>query len=84
MALIRLRGDELCQDGETCAALYRRTARRTALGRRTALVRGYRVTDPETLAELAKLNIPAHEGVVEVPLDMLYDLRPDDTAEVIP
>lgn len=77
MALIRLR-DELCQDGETCPALYRRT------GHRTALVRGYLVTDPDTLAELDELNIPTSEGVVEVPLDLLYDLQPDNSTEVIP
>lgn len=55
MALIRLH-DEVCQDGETCPALYRRTARRTAL------VRGYVVTDPDTLAEVAELS-PCPRGL---------------------
>ena len=81
MALIRLH-DDSCQDGETCPTLYRRSSRRTAV------VRGYVITDPATLAEVAELDIPAHEGVLEIPLDVLYgmirNLRPDDALEATP
>lgn len=81
MALILLH-DELCQDGETCPGLYQRT------GRRVAVVRGFVITDPDTLADVAELNAPANEGFLEMPLDVLYDmirnLRPDVAREVTP
>jgi len=51
--------------GETnCPSLYR-------TDRDTFLVQGWRVNDPETLAQL---NIPAHETIVEVPLDVLAEI----------
>jgi hypothetical protein len=37
--------------------------------RKTYIVQGWIVTDPETLAELG--DIPAGEGVIEVPADVL-------------
>lgn len=57
MALHRLRTDESCQDGETCAALYARP------GHPRTMVRGYVITDPAVLAELAELNAPATEDL---------------------
>lgn len=75
MALIRLRTE--CQDGETCAALYAHPTRR-----RTGIVRGYLITDPVVLAELAELDAPAGEVFLEIPLDMLRDLQSDDIPEV--
>jgi len=51
--------------GETnCPSLYR-------TDRDTFVVQGWRVNDPETLAQL---NIPAHETIVEVPLDVLAEI----------
>ena len=51
--------------GETnCPSLYR-------TDRDTFLVQGWRVSDPETLAQL---DIPAHETVVEVPADVLAEI----------
>ena len=46
----------------------RKTAR---TDRDTFLVQGWRVSDPETLAQL---DIPAHETVVEVPSDVLAEI----------
>jgi hypothetical protein len=39
-----------------------------ATDRSTALVQGWRVTDPEALAAM---NIPDHETVVEIPWELL-------------
>jgi hypothetical protein len=75
MALIRLRTE--CQDGETGAALYVHPTRR-----RTGIVRGYVITDPAVLAELAELNAPANEVFLEIPLDTLCNLQPEDIPEV--
>jgi len=51
--------------GETnCPSLYR-------TDRDTFLVQGWRVNDPETLAQL---DIPAHETIVEVPVDVLAEI----------
>lgn len=51
--------------GETnCPSVYR-------TDRDTFVVQGWRVSDPETLAQL---DIPAHETVVEVPLDVLAEI----------
>lgn len=51
--------------GETnCPSLYR-------TDRDTFVVQGWRVNDPETLAQL---DIPAHETVVEVPADVLAEI----------
>ncbi len=51
--------------GETnCPSLYR-------TDRDTFVVQGWRVNDPETLAQL---NIPAHETIVEVPVDVLAEI----------
>ena len=51
--------------GETnCPSLYR-------TDRNTFVVQGWRVSDPETLAQL---DIPAHETVVEVPVDVLAEI----------
>jgi hypothetical protein len=47
-----------------CPSLYRTE-------RDTFVVQGWRVTDPQTLAQL---DIPAHETVVEVPSDVLAEI----------
>lgn len=53
------------QSGDSnCPSLYR-------TDRGTFLVQGWRVTDPEALAQL---NIPAHETVIEVPADVLAEV----------
>ena len=39
--------------------------------RGTYLVQGYRVTDPEALAEVHRLGLPDHETVVEIPADVI-------------
>ena len=51
--------------GETnCPSLYR-------TDRDTFVVQGWRILDPEALAQL---DIPAHETVVEVPIDVLAEI----------
>lgn len=51
--------------GETnCPSLYR-------TDRDTFVIQGWRISDPETLAQL---DIPAHETVVEVPADVLAEI----------
>jgi hypothetical protein len=53
------------KSGETnCPSLYR-------TDRDTFVVQGWRVSDPEMLAQL---DIPAHETVVEVPADVLAEI----------
>ncbi|MDG4833867.1 hypothetical protein O7627_31835 [Solwaraspora sp. WMMD1047] len=47
-----------------CPSLYR-------TDRDTFVVQGWRVSDPEALAQL---DIPAHETVVEVPTDVLAEV----------
>ncbi|HZN17307.1 MAG TPA: hypothetical protein VFB84_03820 [Micromonosporaceae bacterium] len=47
-----------------CPSLYR-------TDRGTFVVQGWRITDPETLAQL---DIPGHETVVEVPADVLAEI----------
>lgn len=47
-----------------CPSLYR-------TDRGTFVVQGWRVTDPDALAQL---EIPAHETVVEVPADVLAEI----------
>nr|MDT0660091.1 hypothetical protein [Micromonospora sp. DSM 115978] len=47
-----------------CPSLYR-------TDRDTFVVQGWRVSDPEALAQL---DIPAHETVVEVPADVLAEV----------
>jgi len=47
-----------------CPSLYR-------TDRDTFVVQGWRVSDPEALAQL---DIPAHETVVEVPTDVLIEI----------
>lgn len=47
-----------------CPSLYR-------TDRGTFVVQGWRVSDPEALAQL---DIPAHETVVEVPADVLAEI----------
>ncbi|PZM98134.1 MAG: hypothetical protein DIU79_00880 [Actinobacteria bacterium] len=47
-----------------CPSLYR-------TDRDTFIVQGWRVTDPEALSQL---DIPAHETVVEVPVDVLAEI----------
>ena len=47
-----------------CPSLYR-------TDRDTFVVQGWRVSDPEALAQL---DIPAHETVVEVPVDVLAEV----------
>lgn len=54
----RLSGDS------NCPSLYR-------TDRGTFVVQGWRVSDPEALAQL---DIPAHETVVEVPADVLAEI----------
>lgn len=51
--------------GDTnCPSLYR-------TDRGTFVVQGWRVTDPDALAQL---DIPAHETVVEIPEDVLAEI----------
>jgi hypothetical protein len=51
--------------GDTnCPSLYR-------TDRGTFVVQGWRVTDPEALAQL---DIPPHETVVEIPEDVLAEI----------
>ncbi|HCT79699.1 MAG TPA: hypothetical protein DGG94_12875 [Micromonosporaceae bacterium] len=51
--------------GDTnCPSLYR-------TDRDTFMVQGWRVSDPEALAQL---DIPPHETVVEVPADVLAEI----------
>ena len=53
------------QSGDAnCPSLFR-------TDRGTFLVQGWRVTDPEALAQL---GLPAHETVVEVPVDVLAEI----------
>ncbi|GAB2930152.1 hypothetical protein GCM10027280_17190 [Micromonospora polyrhachis] len=47
-----------------CPSLYR-------TDRDTFVVQGWRVSDPEALAQL---DIPSHETVVEVPTDVLIEI----------
>ncbi|MEN3611757.1 hypothetical protein [Plantactinospora sp. ZYX-F-223] len=47
-----------------CPSLYR-------TDRDTFIVQGWRVSDPEALAQL---DIPAHETAVEVPADVLVEI----------
>ncbi|MEV1289800.1 hypothetical protein [Micromonospora sp. NPDC049679] len=47
-----------------CPSLYR-------TDRNTFVVQGWRVSDQETLSQL---DIPAHETVVEVPIDVLAEI----------
>ncbi|MFC6017088.1 hypothetical protein ACFP2T_12845 [Plantactinospora solaniradicis] len=47
-----------------CPSLYR-------TDRGTFVVQGWRVSDPEALAQL---DIPAHETAVEVPADVLAEI----------
>lgn len=47
-----------------CPSLYR-------TDRDTFVVQGWRVTDPQALAQL---DIPDHETVVEVPIDVLAEI----------
>lgn len=54
----RLSGDS------NCPSLYR-------TDRGTFVVQGWRVSDPEALAQL---DIPDHETVVEVPADVLAEI----------
>ncbi|WP_158840972.1 hypothetical protein [Saccharothrix deserti] len=42
-----------------------------ATDRGTYVVQGWKVTDPDALAELAKRGLPAHEDAVEIPADLL-------------
>ena len=65
MEWIRLRGE--CPDGKTCPAVYR-------TDRGTLAVVGSTITDPELLA---KLGLPAHESVVEIPLSLLPEVVTD-------
>lgn len=53
------------QSGDSnCPSLYR-------TDRGTFVVQGWRVSDPEALAQL---DIPSHETVVEVPADVLAEI----------
>jgi hypothetical protein len=40
----------------------------------TYVVQGWRVTDPEALAELRRLGLPDHETAVEIPAKLLAHL----------
>jgi hypothetical protein len=53
-----------CDDG-TCPTVY-------ATDRGTFVVQGASVTDPEALASV---QLPAHEALVEVPAELLLDLK---------
>jgi hypothetical protein len=53
-----------CDDG-TCPTVY-------ATERGTLVVQGTTVIDPEVLASV---QLPAHEALVEVPAELLLDLK---------
>jgi hypothetical protein len=61
---MRLRQIGGCDDG-TCPTVY-------ATDRGTLVVQGTTVIDPEVLASV---QLPAHETLVEVPADLLLDLK---------
>lgn len=63
MKLRFIRKTELSGDSN-CPSLYR-------TDRGTFVVQGWRVNDPDALAQL---DIPAHETVVEVPADVLAEI----------
>ncbi|HET8684860.1 MAG TPA: hypothetical protein VFM54_23765 [Micromonosporaceae bacterium] len=63
MKLTFIRKTALSGDSN-CPSLYR-------TDRGTFVVQGWRITDPETLAQL---SIPGHETVVEVPADVLAEI----------
>lgn len=63
MKLTFIRKTVLSQESN-CPSLYR-------TDRDTFVVQGWRVTDPESLAQL---DVPAHETVVEVPADVLAEI----------
>ena len=63
MKLTFVRKTQLSGD-TNCPSLYR-------TDRGTFVVQGWRVTDPDALAQL---DIPTHETVVEVPLDVLAEI----------
>ena len=60
MALQRLRGS--CNDGKTCPTLYRSD-------RETAVVQGWIITDPDTVALAGDLS--EGESVVEIPAGLV-------------
>lgn len=53
-----------CNTEKHCPTLYR-------TDRGTVLARGWKVTDPATLAAL---ELPDHEGVVELPADLIAEV----------
>lgn len=61
MRLTRLAGCE----GGTCPTVYK-------TDRGTLVVQGAAVADPEALSSV---DLPAHETLVEVPVDLLLSLR---------
>lgn len=74
MALIRLRGSELCEAGNVCPTLIKNTT--------TGAIGVQANTDD---AATAALNVPPGEGVVWIPAELvpqlLYGLGPDTTTD---
>ena len=68
MRLTFIRKTQLSGD-TNCPSLY-------LTDRGTYVVQGWRVTDPEALAQL---DIPDHETVVEVPVDVVRAVRQTST-----
>lgn len=66
MKIIRTIAAEDCPNGIDCARVYE-------LDNGEILVRGYRVADSETLAELGEL--PANETAVIIPRDVYEEAR---------
>ncbi|MFD7510307.1 hypothetical protein ACFV5N_13350 [Streptomyces sp. NPDC059853] len=64
MNLELLRVTEGCNDERDCPALYR-------TDRGTVVARGWKVADSDAIAAL---ELPEHEGVVELPADLVAEV----------
>ncbi|GAA0638385.1 hypothetical protein GCM10010174_70320 [Kutzneria viridogrisea] len=60
-------GTESGEDG--CPSMF--LTDRTHDGEPTVVVQGWRVTDPEAIAEMQRRGLPDHETAVEIPLRLL-------------
>lgn len=56
---------------DTCPTMY-------ATDRGTLVVQGWRVTDPDALAQLAERGLPATETAVEIPRQLLRFAETDE------